>query len=84
MIHVKESLLDENTVTLNVSGVLDAETVQILRTVCNRHLDKGRNVLVNLEAAAHITREGREFIQEIRDKVGIVHVPEFMKPDNRS
>jgi hypothetical protein len=84
VIHVKEILSDENTVTLNVSGVLDGETVQILRKVCDQHLDKGRKVTVNLEATAHITRDGRGFIQEISSNVGIVHAPEFMKTDSRS
>ncbi|MBI5252261.1 MAG: hypothetical protein HY912_22430 [Desulfomonile tiedjei] len=83
MIHVKESMLDENTVSVYVSGVLDERTVPILKKVCDRHLDRHRRVLVNLEAVAHITRDGRGFLREISDKVSISHVPEFMKPDHR-
>lgn len=83
MIHVKESMLDESTVSIYVSGVLDERTVPLLRSVCDRHLDMDRRVLMNLEAVAHITRDGRSFIQEIGDRVSISHVPEFMKPDHQ-
>jgi hypothetical protein len=81
VIHVKESMLDENTVSIYVSGVLNEQTVPILKKVCDRHLDMDRRVLVNLEAVANITRDGRGFIQEISGKVSVSHVPEFMKPD---
>jgi len=84
VIHVKESMLDECTVSIYVSGVLDEETVPILRKVCDRHLNMHRRVLVNLEAVAHITRDGRVFIKEIGDRVSIEHVPEFMKTDRLS
>jgi hypothetical protein len=39
---------------------------------------------VDLEGLLHITREGRTFLQEIEDRVGIVNVPEFVKLAPRS
>jgi hypothetical protein len=80
VIHVKESMVDENTVSIYVSGVLDERTAPILRRVCDRHLDMHRQVLINLETVAHITRDGRGFIKEIGDRVSIANVPEFTKP----
>jgi hypothetical protein len=84
VIHVKENMLEENTVSILVSGVLDVRTVPILKKVCDRHLDMNRTVLVNLQAVAHITRDGRRFIREISDRVSVSHVPEFMKHDRYS
>ncbi len=81
MIHVKENMLDENTVSIDVSGVLDEAAVPILKSVCDRHLGKGRSVMMSLEAVVHITRDGRRFISEVQDSVTFAYVPEFMKPE---
>ncbi len=80
VIHVKESMADENTVSICVSGVLDEGTVPILRRVCDCRLDMHRQVLINLEAVAHISRDGRGFLKETGDRVSISNVPYFMKP----
>ena len=80
MIHVKETIEDNDRVYLDVSGVLDQRAVPILRNVFKRHLDVGRQVTVNLEAVVHITREGREFIHAMGRKVSLANIPEFMRP----
>jgi hypothetical protein len=79
MIHIKEHPVDRNTVSLDIGGVLDQGAIPVLEEVCGRHLDNGRDVVLNLEAVVHITREGRAFVQAIRGKVGIANLPEFMK-----
>ncbi|MFH1114897.1 MAG: hypothetical protein V1792_13380 [Pseudomonadota bacterium] len=79
MIYVKQERLDEDAILIDVSGVLDEDAVPVLQDVCRRHLDRGRKVAVNLEGITHITREGRSFIQDIRNSVELVHVPEFVK-----
>ncbi len=71
--------MDEDAILIDVSGVLNEEAVPILKSVCRRHLDHGKKIAMNLEGITHITREGRGFIQDIRDKVEFVHEPEFMK-----
>ncbi len=81
MIHVKEQKIDEDTTMIDVSGVLNDETVPILRSVCRRHLDRGSKLAMNLERITHITRDGRSFLQDIRDSVEFVHVPEFINTD---
>jgi hypothetical protein len=80
VIHVKENILNENRVLLDVSGVLDSGAVPILSNLCDRHLDLGRTVVLDLEAVVHITREGRQYIQGIEQRVIINNLPEFMKP----
>jgi hypothetical protein len=81
VIRVKENLLDENTVFMDVSGVLDREAVGILQGVCEEHLKRGLNVLMDLASVIIITRDGRRFINEIAQRVAIAHVPQFMRPD---
>lgn len=78
MIHISEHLLDRNTITIHVGGVLDQSAVPVLKRVCDRHLGGGRIVLLNLESVTHITREGRQFVQTLQGKVGIANLPAFM------
>ena len=78
MIHIREHLLDRSTITIDVGGVLDQGAVPVLKRVCDRHLENGRKVLLNLESITHITREGRQFIQTLQGKVGIANLPVFM------
>jgi len=79
VIHVKENLLENNIISIDVGGVLDQGAVPVLKGVCDGHLDKGRRILLNLEAVVHITREGRGFIQGIRKKISVANLPEYMK-----
>ncbi len=78
MIHVKEKFIDNGTVALDVGGVLDQGTIPVLEGVCDRHLNGGRRVVLDLDAVVHITREGRGFIKAIRNRVVIANMPEFM------
>ena len=82
MIHVQEHMLDDRIIAIDVSGVLDESAVPVIRRVCDRHIGRRHKVLLNLEAVVHITREGRVFIQEIRQIVRIANLPEFMKIDH--
>lgn len=81
VILVREKILDNGTISVYVSGVLDQTAVPILKDVCDRHLGAGMHVLVDLEAVVHITREGRSFLQEIQGQVRISHLPAFMAPE---
>ncbi len=79
MIHLKEKFLDSRSVAIDVDGVIDLGTIPMLESVCQRYLDEGTQVSLNLESVLHITREGRKFIQLMQDKVHIVNLPEFIK-----
>ena len=78
MIHVKENYLDKHTITLEVDGVLDQGAVPVLKSVCEKHLSEKRSVLLNLEGVVSVTREGRSFLNGMREKVRIDNLPEFM------
>jgi hypothetical protein len=84
MIHINERHSNGHTVLLGVDGVLDQMSVPVLEEVCCRHLKREKEIVLNLEGLLHITREGRRFLQEIEDRVGIVNAPEFVKLAPRS
>ncbi|MFH1350589.1 MAG: hypothetical protein ABII26_06580 [Pseudomonadota bacterium] len=79
MIHLKENFFDQNTISIDVDGVLDRGTIPVLKGVCDRHLLKNKKVILNLTGIVHITREGRGFLNGIRQAVDIINIPEFMK-----
>jgi hypothetical protein len=78
MIRIKENYLDEHTIALEVDGVLDQGAVPVLKSVCEKHLSRKRSVLLNLEGLVSVTREGRAFLNGMREKVRIDNLPEFM------
>jgi len=84
MIHINETHSGWDTVLLGVDGVLDQRSVPVLEEVCHRHLREEKEIVLDLEGLLHITREGRKFLQEIEDRVGILNVPEFVKLAPRS
>ena len=84
MIHINETHSGWDTVLLEVEGVLDQRSVPVLEEVCHRHLKVEKKIVLDLEGLLHITREGRKFLREIEDRVGILNVPEFVKLSPRS
>jgi len=83
MIHIKESFLDEDSIIIEVDGVLDLGSIPVLKGVCERHLDEERKVLLDLEGVVHITREGRGFLYGLQQKVSIANLPEFVKLERK-
>jgi len=81
MIYIKEMFHDERWVSIRVDGILDAESVKILKDVCDGHLEGEKKVQLHLESLLHISREGRDFLKEIQNKVLIVEPPQFIKKD---
>lgn len=79
MIHIKENVMDDRMVTVEVAGVLDQGAITVLRNVCDRHLDRQKIVLLDLAGLIHITREGIGFLHGIRQKVSIKNLPEFVR-----
>jgi hypothetical protein len=79
MIHIKERFQRQDSVTLEIDGILDQGAVPILRDLCERHLRGKRNVLLDFKGVVHITREGRGFLHEVEESIGIVNLPEFVR-----
>jgi len=82
MIYIKEADLQKNIMTIEVDGILDDESIPLLKRVCEHHLAYGKSVALNLKGIIHITREGRMYLQTIKDEVFIAHLPDFVNIDN--
>ncbi len=82
MIYIKETSPQKNITAIEVDGILDDESIPILKRVCEHHLASGKSVALNLQGIIHITREGRMYLQQIQSDILITHLPDFVKIDN--
>ncbi len=76
MIYVKENLIDAQSVMICVDGVLDSESLIILKEIYERHTKREMNVLFNVKGLFHISREGRDFLAHLQEK-GVHIEPDF-------
>ncbi len=79
MIYIKESFTGIDTVEVKVDGILDSQSIPILKNICEVHLKVDKKVLLLLAGLTHISREGRDFLHEIRKKVIIIDIPQFVR-----
>ncbi len=81
MIYIKETQPDENKVAIQVEGKLDRKTLPCLREVCRQHFESETRpeIEVHLDELADVSREGKEFLSEIKEKVTFSGLPEFLK-----
>jgi len=79
MIYIKESFVSHDTVEFKVDGILDSQSIPILKNACEVHLKADKKVLLVLDGLIHISREGRDFLHEIRNKVIIANIPQFVR-----
>jgi len=82
MIYVKEEFMGNDSVAIHADGTLDSESVLVLRKTCEHHLKEGKVVILNLKGLLHITREGRKFLQEVKDKVFLENSNPFLNEQN--
>jgi len=82
MIHVEETILDQNTITIKLEGVLDQSAIPVIQSVFDRYLESHRAIHLDLEGLIHITREGRSFLNGIKQNARLTNLPEFMQLDN--
>ncbi len=71
MIYIKEIFPHKDSVVIQVDGILDDESIEILKEVCQRHLESKKKIELNLQGLMYIFREGRDFLREIQDKINI-------------
>ena len=79
VLRIEEALQDNRSVEIRVDGVLDRKSLQILAKVCHSHFSDHRRIILNLKGLTYITREGRNYLAEIKHKVTFVNTPLFMK-----
>lgn len=84
MIHIKETFPNDQLVMILVDGTLDRESMSILKDVCQYHLETNRKVMLNLKGLIHISREGRDFLQEIQNTVQFIEPPYFLRLEDQN
>jgi len=82
MIYIKEFFPDDRSVAIKVDGMLDAASISVLDSLCQRYLQEDKRVSLHLKGLLHISREGMDFLQQIQKKVRIVAPPPFLKLQN--
>jgi anti-anti-sigma regulatory factor len=79
MIHIKQEVCDDFSVTIHVDGMLDRESMPLFRAVCESHLENKRRVSIDLRGLFHICREGIHYLTHVHPRVAFVNTPEFVK-----
>jgi hypothetical protein len=69
MIYIKELFPNNESVLIKVDGVLDKEAIPNLKDVFIYHLEEEKMISVDLTKLLHISREGKAFLQEFKDRV---------------
>jgi hypothetical protein len=81
VIFIKETPKGNDTVNIRVDGILDPESIPVLKKVCEIQWAAGKTVLLNLEGLLHISREGMEFLKKISKKIAVVEQPKYIYLD---
>jgi hypothetical protein len=72
MICIKENIVAPDSVVIQADGILDQESIPILRNILRRHLERKKTVSLNLLGLLHISREGRIFLPEFKGKIDFI------------
>ncbi len=78
LIYIDEEFNEDHAVAIQVDGELDVDSIPLLQDVCERHLKNKLYVTLNLKGLLNISREGRDYLEKIRNKVTITNPPLFL------
>lgn len=84
MIYIKENFPDDSSVHLDIQGMLDSGSIPVLSLLFEKHMRRGRMVVLNCKDVRHINRDVMDFLHQIQHENLIIHFPQFMetkKPD---
>lgn len=81
MIHISEEFPDQHTVTIQIDGRLNRDSLPAFKRIFHRHLDNRKKIILQLEGLSHIDKEGRHFLKHFKDKITIANLAEFLKLD---
>jgi hypothetical protein len=77
MIFVKEHFLDHNTVEIRMEGILDSDSIPVIRKVVDQYITGGKKIILNNHGLIHISREGKEFLKNIATQGIITSIPNY-------
>jgi hypothetical protein len=79
MIHISETINDDNSITIEVNGRLNRKSLASLQDVCGRHLKANKKIFIHLKGITHTDESSRGYIKDLEDQVDFLSVPEFLK-----
>ncbi len=79
MIHIKETIVNENSVAIRVDGALHQGSIPVLKKVCQNYFGGTKKIILDLKGVTYITREGRDFLKKIRHEVTFLSIPPFVE-----
>jgi len=83
MIYIKELLRDDQILVIKVDGVLDDESLPVLRKVCEKKLDFRRGLELDLVGLLFINREARLFLERLQKEGAHIYYPKGMGLEKR-
>jgi len=83
LVYIKKVFSNPHSVTIRVDGILDSESIPVLKKFCQRYFRGNKEVHLELGGLRHLSREGAEFLQEIEPKVVYVEPPKFVRLKDR-
>lgn len=81
MIYINEDRLDDGSVTIQVQGRLNRDSLPTLQAVCRRYFDSEYEgqISIHLEELLHCCQEAKSYLKDIRSRVTYVGLPEFLR-----
>ena len=81
MLFIKEEIRDnDNTVIIHVDGTLNKDSLPVMKKVYAYYQFKGDRVIkLNLANLIRLSREGLDFLKQIKGKVLFEELPEFLR-----
>ncbi len=79
LIYIKEIFSNQHSAGIRVDGFLDSQSLPILKDFCDKYFKGNKQIHLHLGGLRHISREGMEYLQEMRKKVIYVEPPEFIR-----
>lgn len=79
MIYIKKIFPDDHSVMIRVEGTIDCTAIATLDEICKNYLKTRKRIQLDLTEITYISRDGREFLQKIKNKVLLTNIPAFMK-----
>lgn len=83
MIYIKEICPNDRLVTIQVDGILDSNSISILKSACERHSNGEEEIELDLRKLLHISREGRDFLKKIQEEGVRIEYPQVIGLNER-
>jgi len=83
MIYIKEICSNDHLVTIQVDGILDSNSLSILKSACERHSNGKQEIELDLRKLLHVSREGRDFLKKIQQEGVRIEYPQVIGLEER-